>query len=80
MTMTPRIPFHLNAEGYKRFGELLATVGMQFLEQRREAMPALHYPIDSFRLLLVCKRIWQRFPKVNSHRLERFNKSCSRRR
>ena len=52
-----RIPFHLNDEGYKRFGELLATVGMQFLEQRREAMPALHYPIDSFRLLLVCKRI-----------------------
>jgi hypothetical protein len=38
--MSPRIPFRLDAEGYKRFDELLAAVGMRFVEHRREAMPA----------------------------------------
>lgn len=41
--MSPRIPFRLNADGYNRFAELLATVGMRFVEQRREAMPVFGY-------------------------------------
>jgi len=41
--MSPHIHFPIDAEGYKRFPEVLATVGMRFVERRREAMPAFRY-------------------------------------